>query len=124
LVGRVHSCYARVINVQTPSGRLLTFQGEGTLQAPLALALATDIEALGAHLPVGALVVQDIPAATGYPAALRLRCTAVPMWDGSLQASPRLTPLALTHIATILTAWLCRYAPTRGLAPLARLCRR
>jgi Protein of unknown function (DUF2877) len=124
LVGRVHSCYARIINVQTPVGRLLTLQGEGSLQAPLALALATDIEALGAHLPVGALVVQDIPTATGYPAALRLQCAAVPVWDGSLQACPRLTPPVLMHIATTLTAWLCRYAPTRGLAPLARLCRR
>ena len=73
LIGRVHSCYARIINIQTPAGRLLTLQVKGRLQAPLALALATDVEALGAHLPVGALVVQDIPAATGYPAALRLR---------------------------------------------------
>src|SRR5215510_15860833 len=80
LIGRVHSCYARIINVQTPAGRLLTLQGQGRLQAPLALALATDIEALGAHLPVGALVVQDIAAATGYPAALRLHCTAVSAW--------------------------------------------
>lgn len=117
-VGRVHSCYARIINVQTPAGRLLTLQGEGRLQAPLALALATDIEALAVHLPVGALVVQDIPAATGYPAALRLYCTAAPVWDGSLQTSPHVTDPVLEHIATTLTAWLCRYAPTCGLAPL------
>jgi len=118
VIGQVHSSYARIINVQTPSGRLLTFQGAGRLQAPLALALATDMEALGAHLPVGALVVQDIPAATGYPAALRLCCTAVPVWDGSLPASPRLTPPVLAHIATALATWLSRYTPTRGLAPL------
>ena len=118
LVGQVHSCYARIINVQAPAGRLLTLQGEGRLQAPLALALATDIEALGAHLPVGALVVQDIPAATGYPGALRLHCAAAPVWDGSLQASPHVNPPVLVHIATILTAWLCHYAPTCGLAPL------
>src|SRR5215831_5822070 len=43
LLGRVHSTYARIINVQTPSGRLLTLQGAGSLQAPLALALATDM---------------------------------------------------------------------------------
>src|SRR5262245_54873943 len=71
LIGRVHSCYARIINVQTPAGRLLTLQGQGRLQAPLALALARDIEALGVHLPLGVLVVQDIPAAGDYPAALR-----------------------------------------------------
>src|SRR5574341_1164882 len=124
LVGRVHSCYAHIVNVQTPAGRLLTLQGEGRLQAPLALALATGIEALGAHLPVGALVVQDIPAATGYPAALRLHCAAAHVWDGSLQTSPRLTPPVLAHPETTLATWLCRHAPTRGLAPLARLCRR
>jgi hypothetical protein len=118
LIGRVHSCYARIINVQTPAGRLLTLQGEGGLQAPLALALATDVEALGAQLPIGALVVQDISAPTGYPAALRLRCAAVPVWDGSLQVSARLTSPVLAHRATTLAAWLCRHAPTRGLAPL------
>src|SRR5215470_10284981 len=77
VIGWVHSCYARIINVLTPTGRLVTLQGAGRLQAPLALALDTDVETLGAHLPVGTLVVQDIPAATGYPAALRLRCTDV-----------------------------------------------
>ena len=106
LIGRVHSCYARIINVQSPTGRLLTLQGEGSLQAPLALALATDMAALGVHLPVGALIVQDIPAAMGYQAALGLHCAAAPVWDGSLQASPRLTPPVLTHIATTLAAWL------------------
>jgi len=124
LVGRVHSGYARIINVRTPAGRLLTLQGEGRLHAPLALALATDIAALGTHLPVGALVVQDIPAATGYPAALRLGCAGVPVWNGLLQAHPHLTPPVLTYIATTLATWLCRYAPRRGLTPLARLCRR
>src|SRR5262249_1863443 len=98
LLGRVHSCYTRIINVQTPARRLLTLQGEGRLDAPLALALATDVEVLRAQLPIGALVVQDIPAATGYPAALRLCCTAAPVCDGSLQASPHLTSPVLTHI--------------------------
>ena len=35
VIGRVHSCYARIINVRTLSGRLLTLQGKGMLQAPL-----------------------------------------------------------------------------------------
>src|SRR6185295_2428609 len=61
VIGLVHSCYARIINVRTPGGRLLTLQGEGMLQAPLGMALATDVAALGAGLPIGALVVQDIP---------------------------------------------------------------
>ena len=41
VIGWVHSRYARIVNVRTPSGRLLTVQGEGMLQAPLGLALAT-----------------------------------------------------------------------------------
>src|SRR5437660_11333739 len=65
MIGRVHSCYARIINVYTPSGRLLTLQGEGLLQAPLGLALATDVAALETRLPVGVLVVQDIPTTRG-----------------------------------------------------------
>src|SRR5689334_4822012 len=74
VIGWVHSCYARIINIRTPNGRLLTLQGEGMLQAPLGFALATDVAALGTRLPVGALVVQDIPRARKSPAALRLRC--------------------------------------------------
>ena len=71
VIGWVHSCYARIINVRTPGERLLTLQGEGMLQAPLGLALATDVAALGTHLAVGALVVQDIPTARISPAALQ-----------------------------------------------------
>ena len=106
------------MNVRTPTGRLLTLQSEGRLQAPLTLALATDIEVLGAHLPVGALVVQDIPAARRSPAALRLQCADAPVWDGSLQPHPGVTRHVLGHIAPALTTWLCRCAPTCGLAPL------
>ena len=67
VIGWVHSCYARIINVRTPSRRLLTLQGEGLLQAPLGLVLATDVATLGIRLPVGALVVQDIPTARSAP---------------------------------------------------------
>ena len=70
VMGWVHSCYARIINVRTPSGRLLTLQGEGMLQAPLGLALATDVAARGIRLPVGA------------------PCRPVP--TGSVQAAPTL----------------------------------
>jgi hypothetical protein len=90
VLGRVHSCYARIINVHTPSGRLLTLQGEGLLQAPLGLTLATDVAALGARLPVGALVVQDIPTARRSPAALHLRCTDALVWNGQVCACVRL----------------------------------
>jgi hypothetical protein len=118
VIGRVHSCYARIINVRTPGGRLLTFQGEGLLQAPLGLALATDVAALGTRLPVGVLVVQDIPTARSYPAALRLRCTDALVWDGQVPAQPGLTPSALASMAYGLANWLCLHTPRRGLTPL------
>jgi hypothetical protein len=118
VLGRVHSCYARIINVHTLSGRLLTLQGEGMLQAPLGLALATDVAALGTRLPVGALVVQDIPTARRYPGALRLRCVDALVWDGQVLAQPGLTPSGLAGRAHELSAWLCLHTPRRGLTPL------
>jgi hypothetical protein len=119
VMGWVHSCYARIINVRTPRGRLLTLQREGLLQAPLGLALATDIETLGTRLPIGALVVQDIPTARRSPAALRLRCADALVWDGQVAAQPGLTPSVLAGRAHELAAWLCRHTPTRGLARAA-----
>src|SRR5215475_1574755 len=113
VIGRVHSCYARIINVHTPGGRLLTLQGEGMLQAPLGLALATDVAALGTWLPVGALVVQDIPTARQSPAALRLRWADALVWDGQVVARPELTPSMLADMAHGLAAWLCHHAPRR-----------
>jgi len=118
MVGWVHSCYARIINVHIPSGRLLTLQGEGMLQAPLGLALATDVAALGTRLPVGALVVQAIPTARRSPAALRLRCADALVWDGQVVAQPGLTPSVLARLAHGLAAWLCCHTPRRGLTPL------
>jgi len=118
VIGWVHSCYARIINVRTPSRRLLTLQGEGLLQAPLGLALTTDVAALGIHLPVGALVVQDMPSARRSPAALRLRCADALVWDGQVLAQPGLTPSVLAHLAHGLAAWLYRHTPRRGLTPL------
>jgi hypothetical protein len=118
VIGRVHSCYARIINIHTPGGRLLTLQGEGLLQAPLGLALATDVAALGTRLPVGALVVQDIPTARRSPAALRLRCADALVWDGQVVAQPGLTPSVLAGRAHGLAAWLCHHTPRRGLTPV------
>src|SRR2546427_9568800 len=118
VIGRVHSCYARIINVRTPSGRLLTLQGEGLLQAPLGLALATDVAALETRLPVGALMVQDIPTTRRPPAALRLRCADALVWDGQVPAQPGLTPSVLAGRAHELAAWLWHHTPTRGLTPL------
>src|SRR5262245_22319391 len=118
VLGWVHSCYARIINVYTPGERLLTLQGEGMLQAPLGLALATDVAALGTCLPVGALVVHDIPTARRSPAALHLRCADALVWDGQVVAQPELTPSVLAGRAQGLAAWLCLHTPTRGLTPI------
>jgi Protein of unknown function (DUF2877) len=118
VLGWVHSCYARIINLCTPGGRLLTLQGEGMLQAPLGLALATDVAALGTCLPVGVLVVQDIPTARRSPAALRLRCADALVWDGQVVTRPELTPSGLAGMAQGLAAWLCRHTPKRGLTPI------
>ena len=70
------------------------------LQAPLGLALATDVAALGTRLPVGALVVQDIRLLR-TPAALRLRCADALVWDGQVPAQPGLTPSVLARSARV-----------------------
>jgi hypothetical protein len=118
VIGWVHSRYARMINVRTPGGRLLTVQGEGMLQAPLGLALATEVAGLRIHLPVGALVVQESPTARMASAALCLRCADALVWDGQVVAQPGLTQSVLAHRAHGLAAWLCRHTPERGLTPL------
>jgi hypothetical protein len=118
VMGWVHSRYARMINVRTPGGRLLTVQGEGLLQAPLGLALATEVAGLGIRLPIGALVVQAIPTARRSPAALRLHCANALVWDGRVVAQPGLTPSVLARMAHGLAAWLCHHTPERGLTPL------
>jgi hypothetical protein len=118
VIGWVHSCYARIINVRTPSGRLLTLQGEGLLQAPLGVALTRDVAALGTRLPVGALVLQDIPTARMSRAALRLRCADALVWDEQVSAQPGLPPSVLAGRANRLAAWLSRHTPGRGMVPL------
>ena len=118
VIGWVHSRYARMINVRTPGGRLLTVQGEGMLQAPLGLTLTTEVAVLGRRLPVGALVAQDSSTTRRAPAALRLRCANALVWDGQVAAQSALTPSVLARMAHELAAWLCRHTPERGLAPL------
>jgi len=118
VIGWVHSSYARIINVRTPGGRLLTLQGEGLLQAPLGLALATEVAELGIRLPVGTLVVQDVPMFRRSSAALCLRCADAFVWDGQVVAQPGLTPSMLARMAHELAAWLCHHTPEHGLTPL------
>ena len=118
VVGWVHSCYARIINVRTPVGRLLTLQGEGMLQAPLGLALATDVAALGARLPVGALVVQDIPTARSTLRALRLRCADALVWDGQCGGAAWTDPVGAVQAER--TSW----PPGSAATPLGAVWRR
>jgi hypothetical protein len=118
VVGWVHSCYARIINIRTPTGRLLTLQGEGHLQAPLALVFAGEIEVLVPHLPKRALVVRHVPGAVTPAAVLRLHCSEALAWDGRVRPVPFLTASTLRQGAEALTGWIVQYAPERGLAPL------
>jgi hypothetical protein len=118
IVGRVHSCYARNINVRTPTGHLLTLQGEGPLQAPLSLALAGAFQTLVPSLPVGTLVVQHVLGISAPPAALRLRDSGAVEWDGRIESVPALTILELHRKTSALAAWIERHVPNRGLAPL------
>jgi hypothetical protein len=118
IVGWVHSRYARLINIRTPSGRLLTLQGPGLLQAPGALALATAVERSIPPLPVGALVVQQHQGVKSVPAALQLVGTHATVWDGRIQPVLGLDASCLALRAAALAAWIVHHAPTRGLAPL------
>ncbi len=118
VVGWVHSCYDRIINIRTPTGRLLTLQGEGRLKAPLALSLPRKIEELIPALPVGALVVQYVPSVVSPPAALKLILSGVMEWDGRVRPVTSLTGSELSRNADGLDAWMMRHASGRGLAPL------
>lgn len=118
VVGWVHSCYARLVNLCTPTGRLLTLQGNGPLQAPLALALAAERETCLSRLPIGTLVAQHIPGTAGIPAALRLVYAGARTWDGRVRPLPALTAAALCRSADALTAWMVQHVPERGLVPL------
>jgi hypothetical protein len=114
----VHSCYAGIVNLRTPTGRLVTLQASGPLQAPLALALFGGLETLVPRLSVGALVVQHLPEAAGIPAALRLVCDGAQEWDGRIRPIASLTAPALSQRADALTAWMTQHVPAHGLAPL------
>jgi hypothetical protein len=121
IVGWVHSSYARIINIRTPRGRLLTLQGPGRLQAPGALALATAVERVAPPLPVGALVVQQHRNVRPPPAALQLVGAPATVWDGRIQPGAGLDAATLAQRTAALAAWVVGQAPTRGLAPLLTL---
>ncbi|RMF89120.1 MAG: DUF2877 domain-containing protein [Nitrospinota bacterium] len=110
LRGQVHSCYARIINVRTPAGRLLSLQEDGYLQSPLSLILDYDIEALTATL-------SPLP---DRPVTLYLRHTGAEEWNGHLDPLPSLPARIWSQIADALTSWILTHVPERGLAPLLR----
>ncbi len=118
VLGRVHSCFDRVVNIRTPTGRLMTLQWGERLQAPLALQLAGQPETFIPHLPVGALVVKHLPGAVAPSAALRLMCSGAIEWDGRIRPIPDLTALDLHRSADALNAWLMRHQPGCGLVPV------
>ncbi len=113
-VGHIHSRYARILNIQTPDGDLLTLQGPGMLQAPCAASLAEAIESRVPHLAPGDLVVQDDQTS----AALRLHTVGATLWDGRLLPLTNLTAATLHNTAEKLTRWLSHHAPEQGIAPV------
>ncbi len=116
IIGHIHSCYARVVNVRTPTGRLLTLQGKGPLQSPLALAIAGGIAALVPSLRVGALVVCE--GAEQHHATLQLCEDGAEVWESKLAPLPGITVSGLYRAAAGLHGWLITYAPERGLVPV------
>ncbi len=117
-MGWVHSCYDRIINIRTPTGRLLTLQGEGRLKAPLALSVAWKVDEELPLLPAGALVVRQVGGVAALPAVLKLILDGAKEWDGRLSPVASLTASELYRKADGLAAWLIQNAFGRGLAPL------
>jgi hypothetical protein len=83
VMGWVHSCYARIINVHTPSGRLLTSRGKGMLQAPLGLA------GIGKHPLEGFRQAAILPPSTTLDNFFRWRSAwHTPPFDWSPRTHP------------------------------------
>ena len=114
LLGRIHSRYARILNIETPDGELLTLQGPGLLQAPCAASLAVAIDSLPTRLAPGDLVAQTLRT----PAALYLTSADATRWDGHLAPLPNLSRAALRDAAVNLAQWLKRRVPDQGIVPV------
>ena len=114
MVGRIHSRYARILNIQTPDGQLLTLQGPGPLQAPCAASLAEDLERWAPHLAPGDLVVQGHPSS----AVLRLSTIGATLWDGRLLPLANLTATKCRDTAAKLARWLDQNAKEQGITPV------
>ncbi len=114
LVGHVHSCYARILNIQTPGGQLLTLQGPGLLQAPCAASLTEEIENYARLLAPGDPVVRNDQA----PGALCLILAAATLWDGRLLPLANLSAATLQVAAEKLTQWLAQHVSGQGLVPV------
>ena len=112
-VGRIHSCYARILNIQTSDGELLTLQGPGWLQAPCAASLAVNLESYVTRCVPGDLVAQT----REEPAALHLTTAGATLWDGHLLPMPNLTTATHRDVADKLTQWLAQHARERGIVP-------
>jgi hypothetical protein len=114
LLGRIHSRYARILNIETPNGELLTLQGPGVLQAPCAASLGVHIDSLPARLVPGDLVAQS----PRTRAAMHLTSASATLWDGRLAPLPDLSGAARRTAAARLSHWVRRRAPDQGIAPV------
>ncbi len=118
VVGWVHSCYGRVINIRTPTGRLLTLQGRGRLKGPLAISICGDMERLVSLASTGALVIRDFPGTVATPAALKLVLDDAMVWEGGISPVPSVTGAEIYTIADRLETWMVEAVSGRGLAVL------
>ena len=114
LLGRIHSRYARILNIETPDGELLTLQGPGLLQAPCAASLGVRIDSLPARLSPGDGVAQTLQT----PAALYLTSAGATLWDGHLAPLPNLSRTVLHNAAASLAQWLKQCVPDQGIVPV------
>ena len=114
LLGRIHSRYARILNIETPDGELLTLQGPGLLQAPCAASLGVRINSLPARLSPGDGVAQTLQT----PAALYLTSAGATLWDGHLAPLPNLSRTVLHDAAASLAQWLKQCVPDQGIVPV------
>ncbi|MEA5453768.1 DUF2877 domain-containing protein [Sinomonas sp. JGH33] len=118
-IGRLHSVFARVVNVLAPSGRLISLSADSLDDAPWTIRVATvEWEAFG--LEVGAAVVLEPRRITlvGVPGVV-LDLRNISKWYSSLPAAGLMRLDVLTHRATALERLLDARGVRGGILPAA-----
>ncbi len=114
VVGYIHSCYGRIINIQTPESRLLTLQGPGPLQAPGAVSVRGSLEDMIPLFSPGDVMVQGEQELARF----QLLTPDVQVWDGRLAPVPGLTASRCRVLSQSLSGWLQQHAADKGIVPI------